>query len=62
VDDKYMDIAQTIGLKVRNSEAELVREQDELDEWIEKNRKAREALVSSEIKYTLIYLLLYIAK
>lgn len=51
-----MDIAQTIGLKVRNSEAELVREQDELDEWIEKNRKAREALVSSKIKYTLIYL------
>ncbi|KAG1147793.1 hypothetical protein G6F37_003804 [Rhizopus arrhizus] len=52
VDDKYMDIAQTIGLKVRNSEAELVREQDELDEWIEKNRKAREALQSKPATFT----------
>ncbi|KAG1453694.1 hypothetical protein G6F46_009031 [Rhizopus delemar] len=52
VDDKYMDIAQTIGLKVRNSEAELVREQDELDEWIEKNRNAREALQSKPATFT----------
>lgn len=43
---QYQQVAHDVGIKVRDREEALSREQNQLDEWRQKNINARKALVS----------------
>ncbi|KAI9276234.1 hypothetical protein BY458DRAFT_554717 [Sporodiniella umbellata] len=49
LDARYLDLAQTIGIKIRNHRQLLSEEQEELRQWKEKNEKARKVMVKSDM-------------